>query len=51
VLYVPGLVLFGQRGWPLIWAGATALLVVLRHWGNIRRLVSGAEHTIGETTS
>jgi glycerol-3-phosphate acyltransferase PlsY len=48
-LYVPGLAAFGHRGWSLVWAGASALLIVLRHWGNIRRLVSGAEHTIGET--
>ena len=51
VLYVPGLVVFGHRAWSLVWAGAAALLIVVRHWGNIRRLVSGAEHTIGEATS
>jgi glycerol-3-phosphate acyltransferase PlsY len=48
VLYVPGLAAFGHRGWSLAWAGASALLIVVRHRGNIRRLVSGAEHTIGE---
>lgn len=51
VLYVPGLVLFEHRAWSLIWAGAAALLIVIRHWGNIWRLVSGSEHTIGETAS
>jgi glycerol-3-phosphate acyltransferase PlsY len=50
VLYVPGLVLFDHRGWSLVWGAATALLIVIRHWGNIRRLIAGAEHTIGETT-
>jgi glycerol-3-phosphate acyltransferase PlsY len=51
VLYVPGLVVSGHREWSLVWAGASASLIVVRHWGNIRRLISGAEHTIGETTS
>ncbi len=50
-VFVPGLVAFGHGGWSLAWAGATAALIIIRHWGNIRRLVTGAEHTIGETTS
>lgn len=47
VAYVPCLVAIGHRGWSLVWAGAAALLVVVRHSGNIRRLVTGAEHTVG----
>lgn len=50
VACVPGLMLFGHRGWSLVWAGAAGLLVLARHWGNIRRLASGEEHTIGEKT-
>lgn len=45
-LYVPGYALFGTRGWSLLWAGLTALLVVLRHLPNIRRLISGSEHRV-----
>lgn len=45
-LYVPGLALFGHRGWSLVWGGAIAALILVRHHTNIRRLVSGAEHTI-----
>jgi glycerol-3-phosphate acyltransferase PlsY len=48
VVCVPGLMAFGYRGWSLVWAGAAALLVLGRHWKNIRRLASGGEHTIGE---
>ena len=51
VACVPGLMAFGHRGWSLVWAGATGLLVLGRHWGNIRRLASGEEHTIGEKTA
>jgi len=43
---VPGVYGFGHRGWSLIWSGAAALLVVVRHRGNIRRLVVGAERRI-----
>lgn len=46
VLYVPGYALFGWRGWPLLAAAATAGLVIARHSGNIRRLVSGIEKTV-----
>jgi glycerol-3-phosphate acyltransferase PlsY len=41
--YVPGYVVAGHRGWALGWAGATAVLVVLRHAPNIRRMVAGSE--------
>jgi glycerol-3-phosphate acyltransferase PlsY len=46
VLYVPGYVLFGWSGWPLVAAGATAALVIVRHEGNIRRLIGGREQTV-----
>jgi len=49
VAYVPGFVLFGHRGWSLVWAGATALLVIWRHAPNIRRLLSGGEQTVEGT--
>jgi glycerol-3-phosphate acyltransferase PlsY len=51
ILFVPGLVLFGHRSWSLAWAGGAALLILVRHQGNIRRLLSGAEHTIEGTAS
>jgi glycerol-3-phosphate acyltransferase PlsY len=43
---VPGALVFGHRGWSLLWAGAAALLVVVRHRENIRRLLTGAERRI-----
>ncbi len=45
-LYVPGYALFGWRGWPLLAAALTALLVVVRHSGNIKRLIGGKEQTV-----
>lgn len=42
-LYVPGFALSGYRGWPLVWAGAIAVLVAIRHVPNIRRLADGSE--------
>ena len=47
--YVPGMAMLGRRGWSLVWGGAIALLILVRHHANIRRLVSGAEHTIEGT--
>lgn len=47
LVYVPGMALFGHRNWSLVWAGATALLILVRHQGNIRRLLGGSEHTVG----
>lgn len=46
LVYVPALVLTGHRGWSLVWGGAAAALVVLRHHANIRRLATGSEHSI-----
>jgi acyl phosphate:glycerol-3-phosphate acyltransferase len=46
VVYVPGMVAFGHRGWPIVWGSAMALLIVVRHHANIRRLLGGAEHAI-----
>jgi glycerol-3-phosphate acyltransferase PlsY len=47
-LYVPLVALFGHRQWSLMWAGAVAVLVLLRHRDNIRRLAAGAERTLEE---
>jgi len=44
--YIPALVAFGHRGWSLVWAAAMAGLVAVRHYGNIKRLLSGEEHTV-----
>jgi glycerol-3-phosphate acyltransferase PlsY len=46
ILYVPGYAIFGWRGWPLVAAAATAVLVIVRHSANIRRLLSGREQTV-----
>ena len=46
ILYVPGLALSGYRGWALVWAAAIAVLVIVRHTPNIRRLVAGSERTV-----
>ncbi len=43
---IPALAAFGHRGWSLAWAGASALLVIVRHRSNIRRLFAGTEHRI-----
>ncbi|MCH7586115.1 MAG: glycerol-3-phosphate acyltransferase [Acidobacteria bacterium] len=44
--YIPALVAFGHRGWSLVWAAAMAGLVTVRHYGNIKRLLGGVEHTV-----
>jgi glycerol-3-phosphate acyltransferase PlsY len=46
--YVPGLVVFGVRGWALGWAIAVGVLIVARHVPNIRRLVAGEEQPLQE---
>ena len=48
VLYVPGLALSGYRGWALVWAAAIAVLVMIRHIPNIRRLAAGSERKVAE---
>jgi len=45
-LYVPGFAITGHRGWSLVWAGAGAVLVVVRHTPNIRRMISGSERRV-----
>ena len=51
VLLVPGLVLFGQRDWSLLWASAAVVLVMYRHRGNVMRLLRGSEHSIEGTAA
>ena len=46
LLFVPGFVVAGERGVALWWLAATAVLVVLRHRENIRRLVTGEERSV-----
>lgn len=46
VLWVPGFAIAGRRGDRLWWVAATAVLIVLRHRGNITRLISGEEHSL-----
>ena len=43
---VPALALFGVRGWSLVWAGAIAAVVVVRHAPNIGRMLQGREGTV-----
>ncbi|MEA2024984.1 MAG: glycerol-3-phosphate 1-O-acyltransferase PlsY [Actinomycetota bacterium] len=45
-LYVPGFALSGYRGWSLVWAAGIAVLVVVRHAPNIRRLAAGSERSV-----
>jgi glycerol-3-phosphate acyltransferase PlsY len=49
ILYVPGFALGGYRGASLMWAGATSVLVLVRHADNIRRLLGGTEQTVTES--
>lgn len=51
VLYVPMFALGGQRGIRLVLAGATAVLVIARHSGNIQRLVAGGERRVDSDTA
>ncbi len=46
VLSVPGLAIAGLRGWALVWAGLTAVLILVRHSSNISRLIQGKEHSL-----
>jgi glycerol-3-phosphate acyltransferase PlsY len=45
-LYVPGYAAYGHRGWALVAAALTAVLVIIRHSANIRRLIGGREQTV-----
>lgn len=45
-LYVPGAALTGHRGWSLVWAAATAAIVVVRHAPNIGRMINRSERKI-----
>lgn len=46
LLYVPGFAVAGKRDAELWWVAATAVVVVVRHRGNIQRLVSREERTV-----
>ena len=46
VLYVPMYLVSGHRGWSIVWAAATALLVIWRHKDNIGRILSRAENRV-----
>jgi glycerol-3-phosphate acyltransferase PlsY len=46
VAWVPALAAVGERGWPLVWATAIAVLVLVRHHENIRRLATGTERRV-----
>ena len=46
LLYVPGFAVAGERDAGLWWVAATAALVVIRHRGNVQRLVSGGESRV-----
>lgn len=46
VLTLPALAVAGHRGWSLVWAGLTMVLVVFQHRSNIARLVRGEEHVL-----
>jgi glycerol-3-phosphate acyltransferase PlsY len=46
VLYVPAMALGGHRGTRLVLAGAIALVVILRHAPNIKRIFTGSEQSV-----
>jgi glycerol-3-phosphate acyltransferase PlsY len=46
VIYVPGFAVMGSTAADLAWAAAIALLVVIRHAPNIRRLLAGGERPV-----
>lgn len=48
---VPGLALFGVRGWSLGLAAAMAAVVLVRHAPNIKRIVAGDERTLSSEPS
>ncbi len=46
VMFVPGFAIAGRRGAEIWWVAGMAAFVVVRHGGNIRRLVSGRESSV-----
>ena len=46
LLYVPGFGVAGERDAALWWVAATSVLVVIKHRGNVQRLVSGSERKV-----
>ncbi len=46
ILYVPAMALGGHRGYELVISAAIALLVILRHSSNIKRIFSGSERSV-----
>lgn len=48
VLLVPMVAISGASGVAVGWSGVVAAFVIVRHWPNIRRLVSSSEHTVSE---
>ena len=46
VLAVPLLALTGKRGSDLVWSAIIVIFVLIRHGGNIRRLVQGSERKV-----
>lgn len=46
VLLVPGLALAGRSTEELLWAGTLALFVIVRHSGNIERILKRSESTV-----
>lgn len=46
VAFVPGFAIGGTRGWSLLWVAATASVVILRHSGNIKRILERSERSV-----
>ena len=46
VLAVPFLAISGRRGSDLLWSGVIVVFVLIRHSGNIQRLVQGSERKV-----
>lgn len=46
VLAVPFLALTGRRGSDLAWSGAIVVFILIRHSGNIQRLMQGSERKV-----
>jgi glycerol-3-phosphate acyltransferase PlsY len=48
VAFVPGFAIGGTRGWALVWVAVIAVIVLARHWGNIKRILERSERTVTE---